>query len=780
MMKSKIFTIFFLYSINIVLSQSYNIEGRIFVEGTNEPIANANILIKSTEFGTTSYDDGHFSIIWNERYPVHLIISHIGYAKKEITINKLGKVTVYLKPVVIRGEEVIIEGVLRHSEREVSSKIEVVELKEIETRGIRDVSEILAGLEGININTTSYGKQTISIRGSNSNEVAVYLDGIKLNNSATGSADLAYVDLTDLDNIEVLKGSTSILFGPGNFGGVVLLHSKTPEYNSVEVNRGFGLTDENDQDLSGAASVKYGPIRFYGRYTGKSRLFDGRTLFTSIFGNYGGLASFTNQEIAVRHVNHNKFIEYPSGGIVSSDELYVNRFTFYGNILNSTGWDIQIGQKEWSWDDSFFSNITREFKDNTTQYRVNKGFKYNNFSGSIQFEDEIQDYLGEQLVQNSYGLKSWESIGELTQRDKGIASVVRYDAVDPASNISLLRWEGGIRYSETSYLQHQTSQEFKDMIPGEFKEYEFDDKIELSTYRLGVYAEGQFENNNFQFFFNQGFNNRLPTLNDRFLWVDGKEQLDDYYRNLLSQLDDYYQNLLSFQRYIESSEELIEKITRTERVMAIIEDGLDKETVNSTEFNSQFSFNDTNIDLVDRIILGGGIFRNYFFNKIAYLSLDNNLVLPYNTNNAWLNGAEVNFAIKGKNDLFKLSGNITWVKPSAKEVFPNKPSTTGSIIFDFRKNWFSLNVSHIFNGPQYYLQGSVNIGQLKEQKNTNLTLAIQKQFWYFDVTLSYTVRNIFSDEVTILTAGTQTNDIFNYYDAHRQLINLKISLSDKK
>jgi outer membrane receptor protein involved in Fe transport len=769
MTKLKLFTIIILYCINVVLSQSNNVEGRIFIEGTNEPIANANILIKSTEFGTVSYEDGRFSIIWNNNYPVNLEITHIGYDGKEVLITEPGKIEVYLSPRVIQIDDVIIEGVLRHTERDVSSKIEVVELKEIETRGIRDVSEILSELEGVNINTTSYGKQTISIRGSNSNEVAVHLDGIKLNNSATGSADLAYVDLSDLDNIEVLKGSSSILFGPGNFGGVVLMHSKTPDHNSIEINRGFGLTDDNDQDLSGAASVKFGPIGLYGRYSGKSRLFDGRTLFTSIFGNYGGLASFTNQEIAVRHVNHAKFIEYPSGDIVSSDELYVNRFTFYGNILNSTGWDIQIGQKEWSWDDSFFSNLTREFKDNTTQYRVNKGFKFNNFSGSIQFEEEVQDYVGEQLVESSYGLKSWKSVGELSQTDKGVASVIRYDAIDPVANISLLRWEGGVRYSETSYSQYQTSQEFNDLAPGEFLEFNFDDKIELNTYRLGVFAEGKIEDNSFQFFFNQGFNNRLPTLNDRFLWADGKEQLDEYYRSLRT-----------VQNYIENSPTINEKIARTERVMNIIEDGLDKETVNSTEFNSQFSFNETNIEAIDRIILGGGIFRNYFFNKIAYLSLDNNIVVPYNTNNAWLNGAEMNFAIHGKNDIFKLTGNLTLVKPSDEEVFPNKPSTTGSIILDIRKNWFSLNISHIFNGPQHYLHGGVDIEQLEEQRNTNLTIAAQKRFGYIVATLSYTVRNIFSDEVTILTSGTQTGDVFNYYDAHRELINLKISLSNKK
>jgi len=60
MIKLKVFAIFLLYCINVVSSQSNNIEGSIFVEGTDEPITNANILIKSTEFGTTSFDDGHF------------------------------------------------------------------------------------------------------------------------------------------------------------------------------------------------------------------------------------------------------------------------------------------------------------------------------------------------------------------------------------------------------------------------------------------------------------------------------------------------------------------------------------------------------------------------------------------------------------------------------------------------------------------------------------------------------------------------------------------------
>ncbi len=497
-------------------------------------------------------------------------------------------------------------------------------------------------------------------------------------------------------------------------------------------------------------------------------MFDGRTLFTSIFGNYGSLLSFKNQELAYRHVEYDKFIEYPSGGVVSSDELKVNRLTFFGNILNTSGWDIQIGQKDWSWKDDLFSNLARDFTDQVIQYRVNKGFNINQFSGSLQIEDEIQDYVGNQSLKDSYSLKSWRSIGSLTQHDRGVAGILRYDVNNPVTNISLIRWEGGLRYSKSDYSQKQIVQEFNNLIENNFIEYKFKDTIALSTYRLGLFAEGKVKNNTYQLFFNQGFNNRLPTLNDRFIWADGINQLDEYYKRLLS----IYYN-------IGGSAEIENKLAKTKSIIDLLGEELEVEIVNSTEFNAQIFFNDINTGSIDNVELGCGIFRNYFLNKIAYLSLDNNNIVPYNTDNAWLNGAELNASISALNNIIEINGNITFIHPSDQEIFPNKPSTTGSIILDIRKNWFRLNMSHIFKGPQYYLHGGANIEQLQKQKNTNLTVSASKHFWYFDATLSYTIRNIFSDETTILTAGTQTGDVFNYYDVHRQLINLKISLSDR-
>ncbi len=760
--------IFILLSINVALSQYSKIEGRIFEVNTNSPIETANIVVKDTEFGTTSDERGNFYLILNNIDSTTLIVSHIGYEKKEVKITSQKSTKIYLTPKILLGEGVIIEGVQKHSDREISSKIEVVQLKTIDQRGVRDISEILSELESVNINTTPYGKQTISIRGSNSNEVAVYLDGIKLNNSATGSADLAYIDLNDLDEIEVIKGGASTLFGAGNFGGVVLLHSKSPLYNSIEINRGFGVTEESDEDLSASSTLKIGPIGLYGRYSGKSRLFDGRTLFTSIFGNYGGLLSFKNQELVYRHVEYDKYLEFPSGDIVSADELMVNRFTFFGNILNTTGWDIQIGKKEWSWKDDFFSNLSRNISDEVLQYRINKGFQFNQLSGSIQFEDETQDYIGNQTIKDSYMPKYRQLIGSLNQHDRGIAGILRYDIQSPVQNISLIRWEGGIRYSSVNYTQNQKNSYFGNWNEVQVEQYNYKDNILLSTYRLGIYAEGMIGDNIYKLFFNQGFNNRLPTLNDRFIWTDGSKQLNEYIRRL---------NTVNIN--IGGSSEIEGILAKAKSIQNLMSDELSKEFINSTEFSGQIILNHIDHNSINKIELGAGIFRNYFVNKIAYISLDDNSIVPYNTNTSWLNGAELNIGVSAFDDVFNIKGNITWVQPSDQEIFPNKPSTTGNILLDIRKDWFHLNMSHLFNGPQYYLHGGASIERLQKQKNTNLTISATKHFWYFDATLSYSIRNIFSDETTVISAGTQTGDIFNYYDAHRKLINLKISLSDR-
>lgn len=62
---------------------------------------------------------------------------------------------------------------------------------------------------------------TVSIRGSSSDQVLVFLDGILLNDASGGGVDLSTISLSDVESIEIFRGITPMNFGKSSIGGVV-------------------------------------------------------------------------------------------------------------------------------------------------------------------------------------------------------------------------------------------------------------------------------------------------------------------------------------------------------------------------------------------------------------------------------------------------------------------------------------------------------------------------------------------------------------------------------
>lgn len=62
---------------------------------------------------------------------------------------------------------------------------------------------------------------SVSLRGSTSEQVMIYLDGVLLNDGSGGGVDLSNFSLSDVASIEIFKGSVPIQFGKASIGGVV-------------------------------------------------------------------------------------------------------------------------------------------------------------------------------------------------------------------------------------------------------------------------------------------------------------------------------------------------------------------------------------------------------------------------------------------------------------------------------------------------------------------------------------------------------------------------------
>ena len=65
------------------------------------------------------------------------------------------------------------------------------------------------------------GFSTVSLRGSSSDQVMIYLDGILLNDGSGGGVNLGNISLNDVESLEIYRGTTPANFSKASIGGVV-------------------------------------------------------------------------------------------------------------------------------------------------------------------------------------------------------------------------------------------------------------------------------------------------------------------------------------------------------------------------------------------------------------------------------------------------------------------------------------------------------------------------------------------------------------------------------
>ncbi|HEY0003335.1 MAG TPA: TonB-dependent receptor [Pyrinomonadaceae bacterium] len=116
---------------------------------------------------------------------------------------------------------------------EVSKAVTLIGGEEIETRRELTLSEALRGTPGLRVQQLgSYGAlTTIRLRGLRRYDTGLLLDGLRVRDAAdlNGSAVSFISDLlpTDLDRVEILRGSGSSIYGTNSIGGVINLVPKT-------------------------------------------------------------------------------------------------------------------------------------------------------------------------------------------------------------------------------------------------------------------------------------------------------------------------------------------------------------------------------------------------------------------------------------------------------------------------------------------------------------------------------------------------------------------------
>jgi outer membrane receptor protein involved in Fe transport len=126
--------------------------------------------------------------------------------------------------------------------------VDVIPPQEIKATPARTADDLIRNIPGTNLSrgssqVTHPTGQSVGLRGIGSNRALVLIDGVPLNDAFGGWVNWSKAPLGNVDQIEVIKGGGSALYGTYAMGGVINILTKVPDARALEVEAGFGTMD---------------------------------------------------------------------------------------------------------------------------------------------------------------------------------------------------------------------------------------------------------------------------------------------------------------------------------------------------------------------------------------------------------------------------------------------------------------------------------------------------------------------------------------------------------
>jgi vitamin B12 transporter len=141
------------------------------------------------------------------------------------------------------------------------ASVTVLTRDEIEAAGSLDLVDLMRGVAGLDVvRGGGLGQQTsVFMRGSNSNQVLVLVDGVRIASANTGGYAWEHLPLAQVDRIEFVRGPRAALYGSDAIGGVIQIFTRRPQGPAGTIGVGSHGTRVADAAIgSGTADSRVG------------------------------------------------------------------------------------------------------------------------------------------------------------------------------------------------------------------------------------------------------------------------------------------------------------------------------------------------------------------------------------------------------------------------------------------------------------------------------------------------------------------------------------------
>ncbi len=248
------------------MAQKKTITGKVINQATGEPLLGVSILVDKQKGGTTTKQDGTYSISVSGTSSI-LVFSSVGFISQTVLVGDKTTVDISMQPMIIDNNEVVVIGYGTQRKSHLTGAVSKYKNEKLDETPVSRLDQALqgkiAGVQIQNLTSEAGADPKIRIRGVNSFSAGadplVVVDGHPVPDG------LAFVNMADVESVEVLKDAASAaIYGSRGASGVIIITTKSGKAEKPKYTVKFSTGAKTQYELYPMMSVtEYTNMLFY-------------------------------------------------------------------------------------------------------------------------------------------------------------------------------------------------------------------------------------------------------------------------------------------------------------------------------------------------------------------------------------------------------------------------------------------------------------------------------------------------------------------------------------
>jgi outer membrane receptor protein involved in Fe transport len=518
--------VIFILLCQLTVCQEVVLKGRVRHANTYTEIPDVNVYIQNTTTGTMTDLKGFFALeITKVTADMMVVFEHVAYDTLIVSLAKAQETdNFYLTPRLIQLPDITVESQSEQSDflKDIPQPHTIIEARSFEMQGYMDAGDLLRSEQSVAVDEDLSGKKTIAIRGGNPDDVIVLYNGIRMNNLYDNIFDLSLINLDEIKQIEIIKGSNTSLYGSEAFSGVVNVVPRMYRNYNIRFMQRIGTYAAGDWNLQlnrnffNKLNLSYGYKKgaYQRQYADETALKNQSENHTAtLYYDTGkpdqdeqtGLGFlFLNSNLKYNNDRYQEFLN-------NQHNLLSLRYT--GNIWTMRNWLLAASYQQYNNDEQIVvpvGTFDKHFFNTAVSFDIEKKVVLRPAEVLFSYQFETNDLDYQEIRNNPDELALGAESARFTRNKHGIVSILKFHAPTGSDFFNTSDINFSYRYDNVKDEAKEIS--FRGTYPDFSTPYYPENDWQESTFKFSSQLAGKNRNFAFDGFINYGSNIKFPSI----------------------------------------------------------------------------------------------------------------------------------------------------------------------------------------------------------------------------------------------------------------------------